>query len=273
METSFLLMNKQLLEDIGQSQFPPLNSSPQAAGEGQVCTERQHVAEPARPEPPSSAAIDFNVWRHAKAPDPAPEPPPAPAFNDRPDPLFTFTPAPDVAPAFEPPTWFDRWGRRAAITTISFVGVALVCFGAFSVYQDRTDEKTLLLLADTSPHAQAKAPPAVKAVVPPPAPEVSAPAKAPLPAAPAAAPEPKAPELVLLAPDPAPEPEPVPPKKVRPRVKAAFIARAPERSLDDARAMSPFSAMLKECRALGYHTEQCIKRACVLTKYGLACKG
>jgi hypothetical protein len=277
-------MNKQLLEDIGQSQFPPSTSPAGKVGATKASGEQVPEA-----PPPPAPDMDFRVWRHGKtaaagealhAASELPDPPPVQARPPEPEtekaapaaPEFLFQPA----SVDETPSWFERWGRRAVISAIGFAGLLMLFFGAFSVYQDRTDDKTLSLLATNAPPKRAapvaKVPPATLAAVPAPPPEASA--AQPVPAAPArGAPRASVPDLVMLEPPAAaptaPPAAPPPPKKIHPRAKAVAVARAPEETAP----VSPISATLRECRALGYHTEQCLKRACVLTKYGLACKG
>ena len=54
----------------------------------------------------------------------------------------------------------------------------------------------------------------------------------------------------------------------------ARAARAPRvAKVSPARPVSAQERLLKECRAYGYQGDQCVKRGCVLTKFGLACKG
>ena len=54
----------------------------------------------------------------------------------------------------------------------------------------------------------------------------------------------------------------------------ARAARAPRvAKVSSAPPVSAQERLLKECRAYGYQGDQCVKRGCVLTKFGLACKG
>lgn len=107
---------------------------------------------------------------------------------------------------------------------------------------------------------------------------------------------PQAPPLVLLKPEPtvAAKAEQNPPKPVEravlqePRKQAAVennranlkdkrdpayaLATAASAERKPARE-SATAATLKACREHGYHAEQCVKRACSVTKYGFVCRG
>jgi hypothetical protein len=65
-----------------------------------------------------------------------------------------------------------------------------------------------------------------------------------------------------------------PAKEKRKREPVRQIARAaviaPERPAEPDTSMD---ALLKACRAHGYHASQCIKRGCSVTQYGFACRG
>ncbi len=179
---------------------------------------------------------------------------------------------------------------RAAGWTAALVALALVCGGSLWFYKDRKDAGSLALVAD-----QVKAAPALVQAAP-------APLPAPVSLSPAARAQERIPPLVLLAPEEAKpaEPEsvaevevpvkaavekPVPvlkkePVKVRPPVRTVrkTVAARPEPRPLSVKAERPLSespalAFSKACRALGYQDSQCRKRACVLTKFGLACKG
>lgn len=122
------------------------------------------------------------------------------------------------------------------------------------------------------------APPVKTAVVSEPVP---APAPTSTPAA-QATPAPPAAEAV------APEPEPAPPV-AKPRRKEAVARRdddAPQRPAPRPRPQPAVAATesapsrdeqmeetLRQCRAAGYHTAQCLEKKCQATKYGLACRG
>ena len=60
----------------------------------------------------------------------------------------------------------------------------------------------------------------------------------------------------------------------KPARARAERAREPEMQTEKKLALeSATSATLKACREHGYHAEQCVKRACSMTKYGFVCRG
>ncbi len=66
------------------------------------------------------------------------------------------------------------------------------------------------------------------------------------------------------------------PTSTRTRTKTAAVKSEPRPALLKAKnsvGEASASAFSKACSALGYREAQCRKRACVLTKYGLACRG
>ena len=70
---------------------------------------------------------------------------------------------------------------------------------------------------------------------------------------------------------PAPVAAAVAPRKAkRDKAEARLAPAAPS---EEAEHASQLALTLKQCRIEGYHAQQCLKRGCVLTKYGLACKG
>jgi hypothetical protein len=75
----------------------------------------------------------------------------------------------------------------------------------------------------------------------------------------AALPEPAAPTTSHFQPRPA---------SVRTHSKVSVRPEQPE-----ATPAGQLADTLKQCRALGYHAAQCLKRGCTTTRYGLACKG
>jgi hypothetical protein len=70
------------------------------------------------------------------------------------------------------------------------------------------------------------------------------------------------------------KPEPAPRHR---KAAAVMAARAAEPARAPAPAPKPvrndMEETLRQCRAAGYHTTQCIERGCQATKYGLACRG
>lgn len=116
---------------------------------------------------------------HTQAPGAAPEhdaagapAPSQPAQDETAD----FDPAWLGDMAAEGPTWFDRWGRRAATWLTGGIAAALLVIGALWLYGERKADSALAVLAMSARS------PAVPQPVPAPAPEASAePAPAPLP--------------------------------------------------------------------------------------------
>jgi len=180
----------------------------------------------------------------------------------------------------------SRFGRLATWTAAA-TALALVAGSSLWLYKDRKDEATLAIVA-----GNLKGEPA--AARPVPAARVAQPVIT-------AQPE-KLPPLVLLKPIEVAKVEPetvlevkVPetqaetestpvleePAKARAQLRkgrrtASAVRAQPRRVTAMAERpsdVSPTAALSKACRALGYHEAQCRKRACVLTKFGLACKG
>lgn len=122
-------------------------------------------------------------------------------------------------------------------------------------------------LAMAQPEAAAK-PPAAPAPEPEKAEkvkekEVTKPESAPKPAKPAA--KPRAQAAPVAARTKATQAAPKPAARTRPApVKEASAGTA---------ALSPEEELLRQCRAIGYHADQCVKRGCTVTKFGLACRG
>lgn len=66
-------------------------------------------------------------------------------------------------------------------------------------------------------------------------------------------------------------PAATPPRRSRNERAVARLGAAPTPQVSE--RTSQLAETLKQCRIEGYHAQQCMKRGCVLTKYGLACKG
>ena len=258
-------MKTQLLEDIGENHSLPIIAS-------------EYIdSAPANGTPPDAAAPTADKW-HAgpwrqrdtvaaerreapafAAPPPSPTPPPVHSLD--PDPLAECWAIanPDVER-----TWFERWGRGAVAWSAGLAAVVAVAGGAAWVYNEtRTDQSLAVASA-----------------------ALDSPAPANVTRAPIGPLEPidvQASELAPLAMDfqaevPDFTPTPVAAKPPRTRVRA--VARAPRRAPPQARAPAPaaigasqMAETLRQCRAAGYHAEQCRKRSCVATPYGIACKG
>ncbi len=69
----------------------------------------------------------------------------------------------------------------------------------------------------------------------------------------------------------------LPAKPARAKVERASVRQLAHEPVMQAETKaepeSAMSAMLKACREHGYHAEQCVKRACSVTKYGFVCRG
>jgi hypothetical protein len=63
-----------------------------------------------------------------------------------------------------------------------------------------------------------------------------------------------------------------PARKAR-REKVEIRAAVPAAADEVSERASQLALTLKQCRIQGYAAPQCLKRGCVLTKYGLACRG
>lgn len=85
------------------------------------------------------------------------------------------------------------------------------------------------------------------------------------------------PGFIAAIPDFAPTPEPVKRVRKRPPVIAKVARKAPPPAPprpDPAKVRADRMAeTLRQCRAAGYHAQACVKRGCVATPYGIACKG
>lgn len=249
-------MKTQLLEDIGENHsvpiIPPKNAAPQPAA-APLQDEDKWRAGPWRQR--ASAPLDERT-APAYA---APEPPAPPLHTLEPDPLAECWAI--ANPHIEPP-WYERWGRRAAAWSAGLAALVLVAGGAAWVYKETKTDQALAV--------------------------ASAALDAPVPAyvtrAPLRTAEPievLASELELDAPGFQAEvpdflPTPVAARPARSRVRA--VAKAPRRVAPpppDPAAVraSQMAETLRQCRAAGYHAQQCIKRGCVATPYGIACKG
>lgn len=259
-------MKTQLLEDIGENRSEPIipqeNTAP-APVDG-------------TPQPAAAPTADkwrAGPWRNRQtvaaeqpdapafaAPPPPPPPPPQPDIHSLdPDPLAEVW---AIANPDTERTWFERWGRRAAAWSAGLAGLVLVAGGAAWMYNET---KTDQALAVASAALDAPVPAYVtRAPIAPVEPiDVQASELAPL-----------AMDFQAAVPDFAPTRAAAKP----PRSRARAVAKAPRRVAPpppDPAAIreSQMAETLRQCRAAGYHAEQCIKRGCVATPYGIACKG
>lgn len=161
--------------------------------------------------------------------------------------------------------WHELWGRRAAAWSAGLAALVLVAGGAAWMYKETKTDEALAV--------------------------ASAALDAPIPAyvtrAPIGPVEPinvlaleldlRAPGFQAEVPDFAPTPAAAKP----PRKRIRTVAKAPPRRAQPAAPApapaptreSQMAETLRQCRAAGYHAEQCVKRGCVATPYGIACKG
>lgn len=294
-------MKSQLLEDFGDSRSSPAPGreagpvrSGDAAPQGrrsQVWRDRQPEAAP-REEPQAEPRNE-----------PQAEPPTQPNWNE---PFMSAdfsafaSQQPDLSIQYpdEPAPWFDRWGRKALGWTAGLALALGVIGGGFWMYHESQVESTLALVADQSPPAApAPAAPAPAAPAPAVPPLAAAPVEpaAPVPAADtqAVAPEENdkleeaevaaaaavaAPVVAAAVPEPPPKPKPQARKRPPARTVAARSEPRPARAPAAAPVPAPqpedsLAETLRQCRAAGYHASLCVKRGCVATKYGLACRG
>lgn len=254
-------MKTQLLEDIGEGLPPPdispLNDAP-AAGDGQQPS-------PAPPQPETRRA---GTWRQrdagsvAAAEPPvrvAPPPPERPIFHHDADPLAEVW---AIANPDTGPTWFERSGRRAAAWGSAVAVLLTLAGGAAWMYRETRTDQALASLASATRHSAALRT-ALRYIQPI---DVKA-SELDL----------RAPEFIAGVPEFSATPEPM--KRVRNSVRTvAKVARkpppAPAPRPDPAKVRAAQMAeTLRQCRAAGYHAEACVKRACVATPYGIACKG
>lgn len=263
-------MKTQLLEDIGENNSLPV-SPPEHIPPA-------HVNEPVRQPAATPQADKWNAgpWRQRQSA--APEPPTnEPVFATPPPPpepqIHTFDPDPlaeswAIANPDTGPGWFERWGRRAAAVSASLAALVLVAGAAAWVYNETKTDQALAVasqaLDDPVPAYVRSAP--VRAVEPI---DVQPSELAPL-------------EMDFYADVPEFDPTPVAAKRPRSRVRT--MAAAPRRPAPRRPAPPPaptaaelreaqMAETLRQCRAAGYHAQQCVKRGCVATPYGIACKG
>lgn len=225
---------------------------------------------------------------------------------------FEFSPRPDLLlprtagdPFTEEDSWFDLWGFRALVWGLGAGAIALLVALGMRLNESKLEEGSLAALGARSQAAVVKAAPVTS---PPPvampAPVIVATPAPLVPPVVLPAPEPISPEIAEVTPKveqaEAPparprivarrQPKAVPAVKPKPARlarrtdrKAAPVAMAREPRpvaraprVVKAPSETPLTAqarLLKECRAYGYHAERCVERGCVLTKFGLACKG
>ncbi len=288
-------MKPQLLEDIGDSQSPPDMRSELPAS--------KPYSMPRQPVIAALPRSHFGVWRDRDMDTKTIEEPlfEAPAMNEpflgtSDEQMFVNDGVADLPTALPedlviapvdptisaPPPSLKT--SRVATWASAVVVLALVAGGSLWLFNDRKDEASLAVVAENLGGAEVAtvAAPAPTAQVSPPAPRQAE----------------NIPPLVVLKAEDAAESEPekvaevvVPAEENRPAVaKQTARKPVPSRNLKKTAALKPeprrtfvtskapteesaSTAFSKACSAFGYREAQCRKRACVLTKFGLACKG
>lgn len=264
-------MKTQLLQDIGESQP---TAPPPRAGEGRI---------PDAPQPDAPPVREQRIEPELRASPRDPE------FMSSDIPLFSSAPG-EGFPKRPPGKagWFERWGRRFATWGAGLVMLLLLAGAGLWLYKQTKVEMAMAVLAKAPiPEQQIRPARAMPAPAPAPVPQLApttAPSAAAMPPPEALSQQPAEPsegsmqaadspsdiaasigeEEVLVQPSP-----PAPKKVKRKRAsKAATSATVQESSRDRQRAET-----LRQCRIAGYHASQCLQRGCMVTKYGLACKG
>lgn len=255
-------MKTQLLEDIGENHSEPI-VSPEYIDSAPVRVTPQDAAAPAADK------WHAGPWRHRAAV--AVEQRATPVFTEPPPPLHSLDPDPlaecwAIANPDADQTWFERWGRRTVAWSAAFAAIVLMAGGAAWMYNETRTNQALAVASAA----------------------LDAPAAANVTRAPIEAVEPidvQASELAPLAMDfyaDVPDFDPTPAAAKPPRRNVRAVAKAPRRTPPPQPTPAPAPAAaresqmaetLRQCRAAGYHAGQCIKRSCVATPYGIACKG
>jgi hypothetical protein len=255
-------MKTQLIEDIGESHpqpdIPPINDAPVAGDEQQ----------PSPAPPPETRRA--GMWRQRDAGSvaaadppvfttPQPPPPERPIFNEDADPLAEVWAIANPDPE---PTWFQRSGRRTAAWSSAGAVILLLAGGAAWMVRETRTDQALASLASATRHTGALRT-ALRYVDP-------------IDVLPSEIDQP-APGFIADVPDFAPTPEPLKRVRSRPQAIAKVVRKAPPPPPprpDPAKVRADGRAeTLRQCRAAGYHAQACVKRACVATPYGIACKG
>lgn len=172
----------------------------------------------------------------------------------------------EEAVARETPAWTSMWKRRLVTWSIAGGLLAGLAAGGLWLYEENRVEDALVVVANTSPAGQ---PPAAATFVarPPVQPVATPDLVKPVPE------EPAAPVIE----DKAAPVDVTPPRRTAKKRTTAKARRATAKEAPPVvAAPSPRrrrEETLMQCRAHGYDARQCIERACMMTRYGLACKG
>ena len=181
-----------------------------------------------------------------------------------------------------------QWRRRVFTWAIAAGALAALAAGGFWLVEDLRVDGALVVVAETSPSPAAPAAPGSAAKAETPAPALAARGTAAKAAPPSAAtPESIAPTverrpaLPMLTRPPPEVASPVdaraagssvqgPGRERKPNAARAEAKRAADRESSERHGREE---TLLQCRALGYDEAQCVKRGCVMTRFGLACRG
>jgi hypothetical protein len=200
--------------------------------------------------------------------------------------------------------WSSLWKRRLVTWSLAAVLLALLAAGGVWVYQETQVEGALSVVANTTPATPLPANPPtppdgagarvepvaapgvpVTASLPAPAAEVPAKPTKPEPASldatatEAAAADPRTVKSITIPPAAVPDLDaPVKRNARRERERAATKPHRTVASVQPKAPVEPTARQRREetllqCRAHGYDERQCTRRSCVMTRFGLACKG
>jgi hypothetical protein len=165
-----------------------------------------------------------------------------------------------------------QWRRRVFTWAIAAGALAALAAGGFWLVEDRRVDSALVVVAETSPSSAAPAAPGTTAKAETPSAatlESIAPTVERIPALPMLTrppPEVASPVDAKAAGSPAQGPgRERKPSAARAEAKGAADRESSERHRRE--------ETLLQCRALGYDEAQCVKRGCVMTRFGLACRG
>jgi hypothetical protein len=276
-------MKTRLLEDIDEngSAAPPLERAGGAARAPSLAdTTTPNPAHAARKNPGPPDRADTAAPRFAPQPpgfhdrqaDPATDPPRPPAAAippldgtspfaaDGPD--WLAARLQEDAALRDEPEWNSLWKRRLVAWGGAAVLLALTAAAGLWMVQESRVEGALVVVANTSPPVL---PATATASTPhPPAQAEPAPGAAPpMPASAAAAGS-------VTPREPEPSREPASPRH-RKVASAQPKPAAPEKQEPSARLRREETLM--QCRAHGYDERQCLELSCVMTRFGLACRG
>lgn len=300
-------MKTQLLEDIDDSRGLPVRSRPAVWHRPRF--DAGPAAPPARPVRPDPVSAGF--VRPPEAPESTPSSGPAsPSASEPADAAAApsqaqasgfgpkFEPR-RAAPGMAPPHWLAEilrqdaqdaaaarrsparmprvlaWGAAAC-------ALALLAAGGLWLFEERRADGALMVVAESAPAPAAAAPRALPLVASAPVvlparplPATAAPVMVPaVPAAPVAD---AGAEPVPLTSRPAPDAQADQPVAVRVarREHAPVRATVPSKRRADPESgeQKRREETLVQCQAHGYDEQQCMERACELTRYGLACRG